>query len=163
MRAAGFVAAHPECCPSSEALEKETASQLYNRFKRGGWWAKIQTRIAGGSAHLVSLSDVASAGARYSQVFVGLQVVPIDHICGSVNPGRANDFDHDFRPLRPQMRDRWVNLAAVWIRGRKLPPVVLIQFQDFYYVQDGHHRISVARAHGEKHIQAYLTVWQRKP
>jgi hypothetical protein len=37
--------------------------------------------------------------------------------------------------------------------------VTLIQIRDYYFVVDGHHRISVARALGEFAIDAEITVW----
>ena len=45
-------------------------------------------------------------------------------------------------------------------RGRCLPPVALIQVGDHYFVRDGHHRISVARALGQLAIEATVEVWQ---
>jgi hypothetical protein len=44
-------------------------------------------------------------------------------------------------------------------QGAKLPPVALIQVGDVYFVKDGHHRISVARALGQVEIEAVVTVW----
>jgi hypothetical protein len=41
-----------------------------------------------------------------------------------------------------------------------MPPVVLVQVGDIYFVEDGHHRISVALAWGEQEIEAEVTVWQ---
>ena len=38
--------------------------------------------------------------------------------------------------------------------GPPLPPVDLVQVRDLYLVQDGHHRISVARALGHSAIEA---------
>ena len=40
-----------------------------------------------------------------------------------------------------------------------LPPVALIQVGHLYFVRDGHHRISVARALGQETIDAEVTVW----
>jgi hypothetical protein len=38
-----------------------------------------------------------------------------------------------------------------------LPPVELLKVGDLYFVRDGNHRVSVARAHGEPTIEAYVT------
>jgi uncharacterized protein (DUF1015 family) len=38
--------------------------------------------------------------------------------------------------------------------------VVLIQVGDVYFVRDGHHRISVARALGQEELEAEVTCWQ---
>jgi len=104
--------------------------------------------------HLGSLT--ASAGLRNAH-YAGLRPVPIRHIRGS--EGRCDDFDADFRPLKKHNRSRWVGLAAAWLRGVVLPPVELIQVGDLYFVRDGHHRISVARALGQEMIDAEVTVW----
>ena len=41
-----------------------------------------------------------------------------------------------------------------------MPPVALIQVGDCYFVRDGHHRISVAKALGQKAIDATVEIWQ---
>jgi hypothetical protein len=54
---------------------------------------------------------------------------------------------------------RWLRVAAARDQGKVLPPVVLVQVGDVYFVRDGHHRISVARALGQLDIEAEATVW----
>lgn len=44
--------------------------------------------------------------------------------------------------------------------GVKLPPVALIQVGEVYFVEDGHHRISVAKLWGEHEIEAEVTIWE---
>ena len=44
------------------------------------------------------------------------------------------------------------------LRGLGLPPIELIQLGDAYFVRDGHHRISVASALGQHHIDAVVTI-----
>ena len=41
--------------------------------------------------------------------------------------------------------------------GSSLPPVDLAKIGELYFVRDGHHRVSVARALGRKDIDAYVT------
>lgn len=82
----------------------------------------------------------------------------IERILGS--EGRSSDFDRDFNPLRDHNKGRWLGVAAARQRGKPLPPVALIQVGDVYFVQDGHHRISVARALGQWAIEASVVVWQ---
>jgi hypothetical protein len=45
-------------------------------------------------------------------------------------------------------------------QGLSLPPVELTQVGEVYFVRDGHHRISVARALGQTDIEAEVRVWQ---
>jgi hypothetical protein len=81
--------------------------------------------------------------------------VPICQIRGS--EGRCSDFDRNFNPLQDHNRVRWLRIAAARQRGRSLPPVELVQVGDFYFVRDGHHRVSVARALGQPFIAARVT------
>ena len=55
---------------------------------------------------------------------------------------------------------RWLRVATVRGRDKVLPPVVLVQVGHVYFVRDGHHRISVARALGQLDIEAEVTIWQ---
>ena len=59
------------------------------------------------------------------------------------------------------MSKRWLGVARAALRGEHLPPVDLIRAGDVYYVRDGHHRISVARALGQREIDARVTVWEQ--
>jgi hypothetical protein len=85
-------------------------------------------------------------------------MVPIQQIWGS--EGRSADFDALFYPRQAHSQGRWVGIAAARMMGLVLPPVELIQVGDGYFVRDGHHRISVARALGEEYIEAEVTLWQ---
>lgn len=48
----------------------------------------------------------------------------------------------------------WAGVAAAWLAGVVFAPVELIQVGDSSYVRDGHHRISVPRAVGQRSIDA---------
>jgi hypothetical protein len=64
------------------------------------------------------------------------------------------DFDDTFYPRHERMRSRWLNVASLRLAGVALPPVELIHSGGIYFVRDGHHRISVAKALGEVYIDA---------
>jgi hypothetical protein len=81
--------------------------------------------------------------------------VALDAIVGSV--GRGRDFDRRFRPRSGRVRGRWEQIAVAMRRGEPLPPVALKQIGELYFVDDGHHRVSVARALGRAEIDAYVT------
>jgi hypothetical protein len=89
---------------------------------------------------------------------VGLKTVPLSQIRGS--EGRCDGFDDEFSPLDGHYRRRWTRLCCAVMAGVVLPPVELIQVGDIYYVRDGHHRISVARALGQEQIDAEVLVWE---
>ena len=84
-----------------------------------------------------------------------LKDVPLDSIVGSV--GRYDDFTRDFLPLRDNDKERWAKVEQLAKGETGLPPVELFQIGDVYFVNDGNHRVSVARQNGHSHIEAYVT------
>ena len=74
--------------------------------------------------------------------------------------GRCRDFDRGFAPLQDHTRERWLSVAVAWLQGHALPAVDLVEVGELYFVRDGHHRISVARALGCVDIDASVTVWE---
>jgi hypothetical protein len=112
--------------------------------------------------HLLGLGCVAEDGRVQSRYYGGMETVAIDQIKGS--EGRVEDFDDDFNPLHERNRSRWLKIAGLRLNGENLPPVELVHMEDAYFVRDGHHRISVAKALGEKFIDAEVIHWdQHRP
>src|ERR1700716_2434247 len=65
-------------------------------------------------------------------------------------------FDARFRPASEAVRHRWERIALAHRRGAALPPVVLRAGPGGYYVVDGRHRVSVARALGHRDIDGWV-------
>jgi hypothetical protein len=84
-----------------------------------------------------------------------MQVVPLDAIVGTLEP--THHFDASFRPASEVLRGRWQRIALAHRRGDALPPIELVKRPDGYYVLDGRHRVSVARALGHPDIDARVT------
>jgi hypothetical protein len=84
-----------------------------------------------------------------------LEVVPLGCIVGTLEP--TGHFDARFRPASEVVRRRWEQIALAHRRGDPLPPIDLVQRRDGYYVLDGRHRVSVARALGHPDIDAWVT------
>ena len=78
--------------------------------------------------------------------------IPLDAIVGTVDP--TTDFDADFRPATDRVSSRWQRVARAHHDGPALPPITVIERPDGYYILDGRHRVSVARALGHHHIDA---------
>ncbi|HET7477999.1 MAG TPA: hypothetical protein VFJ72_00645 [Rubrobacteraceae bacterium] len=81
--------------------------------------------------------------------------VEISRIVGSA--GKYDQFDDEFMPLRAASPERWKRIDRAFRSGAELPPVSLYQMGGAYFVQDGHHRVSVARFHGAEWIDAEVT------
>jgi hypothetical protein len=97
---------------------------------------------------------IASLGYR-GERSLGLQTIRLDHVVGSVDSLR--DFDRKFRPTSTRVRERWERLALAQRRGEPMPPIDVYQVGDLYFVIDGHHRVSIALATGQKVIDANVT------
>jgi hypothetical protein len=81
-----------------------------------------------------------------------MREVPVSQIVGSV--GRHRDFDRAFLPSKPDLGTRWRRIDEIMDRGQELPPVSLYKIGDVYFVQDGNHRVSVARQRGVEMMDA---------
>lgn len=139
---------------------RQAARRLYHRACTWGWLGQMWAALTGRPRHLLNLAEIEAnspAGNRYS---LGLQAVPLCQIRGS--QGRCRDFDLNFYPRHDHLKSRWLRVATAWRLGIALPPVELVQVDDIYYVRDGHHRISVAKALGQMEINAEVRVWQIK-
>ncbi len=84
----------------------------------------------------------------------GLAEIPLDAVVGSV--GRYRDFTRSFLPRRSTDAMRWARLKS------KIPeigfnPIEVYKVGQAYFVLDGNHRVSIARARGDETIQAYVT------
>jgi len=131
---------------------------MFTRAYARGQWRKAWSFLTGKSHSLLDLQSIKQNCEINAHETIGTQTVQIEHIRGS--EGRVHDFDHDFNPLVNCTRDRWLGIASALRHGRHLPAVILVQVGDLFFVRDGHHRISVAKAYGETFIEARVIVWQ---
>ncbi len=60
------------------------------------------------------------------------------------------------------MRGRWERIAEARRRGEAMPPIDVFRLGELHFVQDGHHRVSVARALGDTDIDAHVIDVQTK-
>jgi hypothetical protein len=104
---------------------------------------------------MLPFDEVVAALGRLGERRLGLQVITLDSIVGSVD--RSREFDRRFRPTSSQVRERWQRLALAQRRGEPIPPIEVYRVGDMHFVVDGHHRVSVAHALGLKTIDAYVT------
>jgi hypothetical protein len=134
------------------------AQSDFSRARRARLLADIGRRLRrepDDVALMLPFEEVVESLGRVGQHDLGLQVVPLDAIVGSVD--RTVDFDRGLRPTSARLRSRWERINAAQRRGEALPPVSLYKIGDLYFVRDGHHRVSVAKSLGRKDIDAYVT------
>jgi hypothetical protein len=132
----------------------EQSDRDFSRARRRAFLRRIGAylRRDPGSNQLLSFDEVKGALGAISQVYLGLREVPVSKIVGSV--GRHRDFDRAFLPSKPDLGTRWRRIDEIMHRDEELPPVSLYKIGDAYFVQDGNHRVSVARQQGVEMIDA---------
>jgi hypothetical protein len=73
---------------------------------------------------------------------------------GSVD--RSADFGRDFRPRRGLSRSRLASLRSA-IRDGAMPAISVFEVGGAYFVEDGHHRVALARERRAEYIDAEVT------
>jgi hypothetical protein len=105
----------------------------------------------------MSLLPFAEASRRLqaaARTYRGIQQIPLAAIIGSVD--RVEDFDRHFHPRRAVSRRRMDQLRAASAVGA-LPAIVAFEVGGAYFVEDGHHRVALAREQGAEFIDAEVT------
>jgi hypothetical protein len=134
------------------------AQNDFMRARRHAAAARLAARLRGEPDDVrmvLPYEEVIAALGFVSERSLGARVVPLDVIVGTVD--RDRDFDRSFRPTSGRVRSRWEHIAAAMRRGESLPPVDLLRIGEAYFVRDGHHRVSVARALGRTDIDSIVT------
>jgi hypothetical protein len=132
--------------PRADARDDFERALREARLARLAGW--LSGRASGGD-RLPVLGEVTIAGGARQEL------VPIARIVGSVEPMTC--FDRHFRPTSQLPRERFERIDADVRSGRGMDPVELYHCGGEYYVEDGHHRIAVARALGERQVWAAVT------
>jgi hypothetical protein len=129
----------------------------FSRARRRALLRRIKTRLRRDSASdgLLCLDNLRKIPGAMGRIYRGMRAVPVSQIGGSV--GRCSEFDRYFMPAKASVEERWKRIDWAFHRGEELPPVSLYKVGGFYFVLDGHHRVSVARYHDVEWIDAYVT------
>lgn len=128
----------------SRARRRQATRRLGRRFERGG--ADIDV--------ILPFDEVVAELGRISQTDLGLQLVELDSVVGTVDRAGQGNFDRRFAPTSSRVRVRWERIAEQMRRGGELPPISVFRVGEVHFVRDGHHRVSVARALGLTHLEA---------
>ena len=139
------------------SLEEQVDADFSNA-RRMALLRRIGARLKRDTASeglLLCFDDLRKIPGVVGRIYRGRRMVPVAQIGGSV--GRCSEFDRDFMPSRASVEERWKRIDRSFHQGEELPPVSLYKVGGFYFVLDGHHRVSVAAYHGVKWIDAEVT------
>lgn len=130
----------------------------FNRAKNKAFFNEIQHFLSPEEASLISLNDVKQMLKPTNETYIGMKVIPIEKIVGS--EGRYNDFDNRFFPKSSHLKNRWEHVDQAAIESIDLPPIKVYEIAGLYFVRDGNHRVSVAKARGTEFIDAEVVSLQ---
>ncbi|HEY0936103.1 MAG TPA: chromosome partitioning protein ParB [Trebonia sp.] len=144
--------------PAETGFPRADVADEFLRLRRRQALARLVRRLRRAPDDvnvILPLAEVLDALGRRGERRLGLQTIRLDTIVGTVDSAR--DFDRRFRPTNGRSRERWERLALAQRRGEAIPPIEVYRVGDLHFVQDGHHRVSIAMATGAKTIEAYVT------
>jgi hypothetical protein len=135
-----------------EQVDREFAAAR-RRARMRGIIGKLRRKP--GTRTLLSFEELRRSMRAYGGIQRGRDTVELSRIVGSV--AKHDWFDEEFMPLQALSRERWKRVDRAFLLGQELPPVMLYKLGSLYCVNDGHHRVSVARFHDAGWIEAEIT------
>jgi hypothetical protein len=143
--------------PGTRSQADDRFRALVRRRRRASRMRRVRRRP---SERLDVLDDGSGDVAAAERRALGVQVIEIDSITGTVEELKARAFDRAFRP-EAASSEHWKRLWLAQAHGATLPPISVYRLGDRHVVRDGHHRISVARDHGLLTIEADVVELRR--
>jgi len=133
-------------------VTKNIAESDFSRARGKAILSEIQHLMNTDKDKMLSFNDVKDILKPKNQVYLGMQTVPINLIVGS--EGRYRDFNRYFLPKSDHLRSRWIRVDEAHLQDIILPSVLLYEIGGVYFVRDGNHRVSVAKAQKVEFIDA---------
>jgi hypothetical protein len=127
----------------------------FDRARRRAFFGRVVARLRRECSRLLAFDEVGEGHLVHHRRRLGLRDVEVSKIVGSV--GRHEAFDRGFMPTRASVAERWKRVDRAFHSGLDLPAVRLYKMGDSYFVEDGNHRVSVARYQGVETIEADVT------
>lgn len=134
--------------------EYGAAMQDFQKARQQAALQKMIARWTGRSLDLLSYDEVKEQLRVSGKKELGLRVISLDAIVGSV--GRYRDFTRTFLPRVEEGAARWAQVKVAQVE-KGLSAITVYQIGEVYFVLDGNHRVSVAREMGSETIEAYVT------
>jgi hypothetical protein len=141
-------------------MNAETQAMVnFGRARRRALIRRVRGAVRKDTSSLPAFEEVRRSLGVFNRLpLARTETVEVEKIVGSL--GRRNDFDACFLPVYSNVSSRWERVDSAFQRGKDLPPVSLYKMGDVYFVNDGNHRVSVARFHGIESIDAEVVTFR---
>lgn len=110
--------------------------------------------------YLPVLDEILEGVETCGEVDLGLVDVPVELIVGTKSSGRKRAFSRSFLPLLEEdseLAAKWVSLCQAHMDEGIRDPIKVYEYLHYFYVQEGHKRVSVLRYFGAVTIPAMVT------
>ena len=135
--------------------KKERVAREFQQALRKAQLEVLSARVRYQPVDLLPFEEVRQRLKLGHKAYRGIHNVLLDQIIGSV--GRYDDFTRTFMPRKLSTQRRWEQVDSLIDQGG-WPPVELYKVSEVYFVNDGNHRVSVARQQKAATIEAH--VWE---
>ena len=150
----------PPVVPDRETSEVWKMLDDYRRARKLGH-KQLQTDVSAGRyPYLPALDDILKGEGYQGEVPMGTMEIDIDLIAGTRTRGRQNTFATNFMPLPESGSEfsmKWSDLIDSQRAEGIRDPIVVYEFMQRFYVQEGNKRVSVLRYLGQPTILASVT------
>lgn len=135
----------------------------FTRARRRAFVGGLARRLGRGASRpaLLDFDEVRKSVGTMGGRRLGRKTVEVAKIVGSV--GRSRDFDVRFMPAKRRLREKWLSVDRGFHRGEEPRSVNLYKIGEDYFVNDGNHRVSVARFQGVEMIDAEVMEFRPLP
>ena len=133
-------------------IDAMSTREDFSRAKTRARFQSLLNTLTWKNTDLLSFYEVTSIIKPKSETYKGMQTIPVSRIIGS--EGRYHDFSSAFFPKREMLRNRWESVDRAVLSDIVLPPISVFSLGGYYFVRDGNHRVSVAKAQGVEFIDA---------
>lgn len=137
---------------------KESSKENFSNARLRAFFKSVYSKLKKEDDSLPSLHDVVDMTKARNEHYLGVQDIPLENIIGS--EGRYEDFNKSFFPKRDALESRWSAIDQIMEQNKPLPPISVFKIDDYYFVRDGNHRVSVAKSRNQIDISAKVTEYE---
>lgn len=110
--------------------------------------------------YLCALDEMVEKINALPHVSLGLVQIPVERIVGTFTKARTNAFASNFMPIlepKSEFGRKWSNLFDGILEDGVLHPIKVVEYRNFYYVEEGNKRVSVMKFLGTDFAEAEVT------
>lgn len=107
--------------------------------------------------YLPALDDILAKADDVSEMNLGVMTIPLENVVGTKTTGRTQAFASNFMPLLSEKSEfciKWCNVYEYQIEHGIDDPILVYEYMNRFYVQEGNKRVSVLKYLGAYSITA---------